>query len=710
MATRRYDNLTKPLQLRNKTMKSRFVYPVAQPHFLQANELYPSDPIIAYYMNRAKNGAALILLHDLTNLDQRIMGDYDTAHFAMYDLDDKGCQNGFTQFAEYMHYYGTLVCPELNLCNRMPLQINDPDAPVPEGASGGGFMMGPGGPGGRGEPDEDDPPVEDMMAMLMKRETKEADPLDGILGAENPGMPKKNVVPEGRFISGGPGRPASGPQLKGKYMEYYIKATVEHAKTYKNVNMDGGYIDFAANNFLIGKFLYTNMNWRTDEYGGSLENRMRFPIEVVKAVREAVGEDFILAINCPNVGAGFSEEDCATFLKALEPYIDLIQLRAMHSDHEPYTECKAAISSRRMKELGVKTPIFISSYYKDLDSMEKHIAAGDVDGFAPGHLMICNENMGEILKDGNGEDVRPCIECHICRGSSSYSDWMSHCTINPHIGMEHQEFRFIEPVTKKKRVAIVGGGPGGMNCALELVARGHEPVIFEASDELGGQIKSSNYPKFKWELKRYLDWLKNQMVRKNIEVRLNTPATPEAIEAEGFDAVVVAIGGKAVAPKVEGAEAIRWNGTNIYGHEAEIGKKVVVIGGSSTAAEAACYLAECGHEVVELSRQSRIGYDLNPIRMVSYMGQKAQKLGVKVKKQCKTLKIEQGKVTYENYKGDVKTIECDDVVVNGGISPVVEDAAIFRNSAREYYVIGDARQSGTMRHAIRDAYAVAQQI
>ena len=707
MAERRYNNLTEPLQLRNKTMKSRFVYPVAQPHFLQANELYPSDPIIAYYMNRAKNGVGLILLHDLTNLDQRIMGEYDTGHFAMYDLDDKGCQNGFTQFAEYMHYFGTLVCPELNLCNRMPLQVNDPDAPVPPGAGFGFF----GGPPMGNEADDDDPPVEDMMTMLMKRDKKEDDPLDGILGPGNPGMPKKTEVPEGRFISGGPGRPASGPQLKGKYMEYYIKATVEHAKTYKNLNMDGGYIDFAEHNFLIGKFLNPKMNWRTDEYGGSLENRMRFPLEVVKAVREAVGEDFLLCINCPGTSPdGFTDEECAIFLKELEPYIDLIQLRKGHSDHEPYPVCTSAEAAAYMKAQGVKTPIVVSTYYKDLDNLDRIIGEGKVDGVAPGHLMICNENMGEILRDGNGEDVRPCIECHICRGSSSTSDWMSHCTINPHIGMEHQEFRFIKPVDKLKKVAIVGGGPGGMNCALYLKERGHTPVIFEASDELGGQIKSSNYPKFKWELKRYLDWLKNQMVRKDIEVRLNTPATPEMIEAEGFDAVVVAIGGQAKAPKVEGAEDCKWNGCNIYGHVDELGQKVVVIGGSSTAAEAACYLAECGKEVIEISRQNRIGYDLNPIRMINYMGQKAQKLGVKVKKQCKTLKIEPGKVTYENYKGDVKTIECDDIVVNGGICPDVSKAAIFRNSAREYYVIGDARQSGTMRHAIRDAYAVAQQI
>jgi thioredoxin reductase len=392
------------------------------------------------------------------------------------------------------------------------------------------------------------------------------------------------------------------------------------------------------------------------------------------------------------------------------PYIDLIQLRIMHVDHDPYPVCESAELSSRLKAMGVETPIFVSTYYKDLDSLNKIIADGKVDGVAPGHLMICNENLGDILRDGNGEDMNPCIECHICRGSSSDSDWMSHCTINPLIGMEHQAFRFVEPVTKQKKVAVIGGGPGGMKCALWLKERGHTPVIFEATDELGGQIKSANYPTFKWELKRYLDFLKNQMVRKEIEVRLNTPATPEMIAAEGFDAVVVAVGATPKLPPVEGAETVKWNGVNVYGNADKLGQNVVVIGGASTAAEAACYLAENGKTVTEISRQERIAYDLNPIRVIGYMNSKAAKLGVKVKRNAKTLKIEPGKVTYLTRKGKEKTVECDDVVVTGGFKPNTDLAVSFANSAREFYMIGDCRQPGTMRHAIRDAYAVAMQI
>lgn len=669
--SKRYANLTSPLKVRNKTLKTRLLYPVAQPHFLQADELYPADPVVSYYTSRAKSGAALLLMHDLTNLTQR-KGPRDVGHFSMYDLNDKGCQNGFTQFAEYIHYYGSYVCPELNLENRMPLCVNDPSVPAPAGAARGPMMM---------------PPFD--MADI----------------------PEGLASPDEGFI-GGPGQPmANSKMFTPETMEEYIQATIKHARTYQSLNYDGGFYDLAEHNFTVGKFLSPAYNWRTDEFGGSFENRIRFPVMAIKRLREAVGNDFILVINSPSLGDGnMSLEETAEFFKVIEPYVDLIQLRRLHPDHEKYTHCGSAEYSARMKELGVKTPIAINTYYKDLDHLEEIIASGKADMIAPGHLFICNEHLGDILRDGNGEDLNPCIECHICRGASSTGDWMSHCTINPEIGMEHRAYRMIKPVTKLKKVAIIGGGPGGMKCAMWLKERGHTPVIFEKSDALGGQIKAARYPDFKWELCRYLDFLVNQMERKQIEVRLNTEATPEMVEAEGFDVVIAAVGATPKIPEIEGVESAKWNGVNIYGNEDKIGQNVVVVGGASVAAEAAIYLATLGKNVTEVSRQSRIAYDLNPIRVIPYMNSKARKDGVNLVTKVKTVKITPNSVTCVDKKGVEQTIECDDIVINGGMEPNRDVAISFAGSAHEYYSIGDCRQPGNMRNAIRDAYAVAMQI
>ena len=512
-------------------------------------------------------------------------------------------------------------------------------------------------------------------------------------------------------ISGAPGRPMAGARMMTRAdMDEYIRVHIQHAKAYQNLGFDGGMFDF-CHNFNIGKFLTPRTNWRTDEYGGSFENRIRFPVEVIKAIRKAVGEKYLLVVNAPNIGPdGMDMDEAAMFLKELEPYIDLLQVRGRHPDHEKVTVCESAELSRGLKERGVKTPIAISTYYKDLDSLNNVIASGDADLVAPGHLFICNEHLGDILRDGNAEDLNPCIECHVCRGTSSVGDWMSHCTINPEIGMEHRAKRLIEPVTRQKRVALIGGGPGAIKCAMWLKDRGHTPVIFEKSDALGGQIKTAEYPEFKWELKRYLDFLRNQVVRKDIEVRLSTEATPEAIKAEDFDVVIAATGATPKKPGIEGDELTPWNGINIYGQQEKLGKKVVVIGGSSVAAEAACYLAECGHQVVEISRQARLAYDLNPIRSIGYMNAKAASLGVTVIKKAKTTKIEAGKVTYTDRKGNTCTVECDDVVACGGMEPNSTSAIAFRFAAPEFYMIGDCRQPGNMRNAIRDAYALAMRI
>jgi thioredoxin reductase len=278
------------------------------------------------------------------------------------------------------------------------------------------------------------------------------------------------------------------------------------------------------------------------------------------------------------------------------------------------------------------------------------------------------------------------------------------------MGIEYRKPFIERPVTRKKRVAVIGGGPGGMFLANELADRGHTPVIFEASGELGGQIKMANAAAFKWELKRYLDFLKGQVAKRNIEVRLNTAATPDMIEAEGFDAVVAAVGADPKQPDIPGVEYAKWNPVTTFGNEGQLGHRVVVIGGASSASEAAIYLAQNGHDVVQLSRRECIAYDLNPIRSVPYMNLLASHEGVLVRHRVKTTKIEPGKVTYLDEKGEAHTVECDDIVASGGMASKSELAASFASCAPEFYIIGDAKKPKTMRHALKDAYVIANQI
>lgn len=686
-----YPSLTAPMYIRGHLFKTRMIYPVAQPHFLQGSENYPAGQTISFYENRARGkGAALILLHDLTDMTQREM-QRDVGHFSMYDIDDKGAQNGISHFIGLMHMHGTFVTPELNMGRRMHLSCNKP-----EWGAKPNFALTVGALSKADLVDREGKPV--PLSLDYAKTTQQG--FDGPVTYDKGSKSAKSS-------------PASLIYMTREHMDAYIEETIAHAKKWRALGADGGYLDL-SHNFPIGQFLRASFNLRTDEYGGSLENRMRFPLEVIRAIRAAMGDDYLLILNSPVVcdepGAdGMTLDELTIFLKEAEPYADLLQLRRNITAWYAHGKCVSADASAYLKSKGVKIPIAVNTPFKRLEQMDEVIEKGEADFVAPGHMFICNDNLGELIQQGRGEDANPCIECHCCRGTSSTGDWMSQCTINPRMGIEYR-LPFIErPVKGQKRVAVIGGGPGGMYCAMELKDRGHIPVIFEKSDELGGQIKMAKYAAFKWELLRYLDFLKVQVAKRDIEVRLNTVATPEAIEAEGFDAVVAAVGASPKQPSIEGAENAKWDPVNIYGHETELGKKVVVIGGASSASEAAIHLSQRGHDVVQLCRRECIAYDLNPIISTPYMNILANRSGVLTRHNARTTRIEPNRVTYADAQGE-HTVDCDDIVAAGGMEPNADLAVSFASCAPEFYMIGDCTEAATMRHAIKDAFCTAMQI
>ena len=687
--SQRYEHLTKPLKIRNTVLKSRFMYPCAQPHFLQGPELYPADPIVSYYCTIAKNGAAFIIVHDLANDSQRDMGGYDIPHFAMWDIHDKGCQNYFSHFAHMVHFYGTKLCTSLDLNLSTRYVVNEP---VP-GA-------GPGGQGGPGP-----------APMGFGGGT------DKLAGSGLKFSFGSLVGPEGED----PNMKAVGvPQTSVKYldeaaMEEYIGIVIDRMKLYADLGFDAAMVPTDV----LTSFMSEKTNRRTDAYGGSLENRLRFSHKFFKAIRKALGNDFLLYCGAPisgghgPMGGGLTDEEAVIWLKEMAPYLDLLYVRSAMGDGLMETECDCcpgAEQSAKLKAAGIQTPIAVSTPYMDLDKLEEVIASGKADVINSNHMFMCNPRLGEILKAGTGEDLEPCLLCHQCRGVSWTGEWMSHCTINPEMGMEYRVRKMREPVTKQKRIAIIGGGPGGMKAALYLKERGHVPVIFEASDSLGGQLKAVSCCDFKWRVTRYVNWLIGQMGRKDIEVRLNTPATREQLEKEDFDVIIAAVGGKAVLPDIPGIEHAWGTPYDAFGKEAELGKTVCVVGGASTAAEAAIYLARSGHEVVEISRKNIVAYELNPIRERGNVNMLSVNSGVTHIREASTVKLEPGKVYYVDKYGNEGTVECDSILVSGGVKPNRDGAIGFHGIAPEFYMIGDCKEAGNLRNAIFDAYAAAQQI
>jgi 2,4-dienoyl-CoA reductase-like NADH-dependent reductase (Old Yellow Enzyme family)/thioredoxin reductase len=668
------------MKIRGFTLKSRFLYPTAQPHFLAGPELYPSESLTAFYEGIAKNGSALIMVHDLANDYQRKLPGFDIPHFAMWDFDDPGCQNYFSHFAAHIKYYGSMLCSSLAVDMEVNWTVNDPHAPGPPM----GNPMMPSGPDEYG----------DVYTFGT------------LIGPEGSGGDLNAL---GKQI-------AEREMFTAKTIQEYIDIYVNRAAKYKSFGFEAGLVNLGG---YIGQFFHEKLNRRTDEYGGSYENRCRFLHQFLGQMRKKLGDDYLIVVSPPNAFGDpvWDEGSTVALLKEVEPYCDILLSRGMGVEMGTKEECLGEGSqlgiaqAAKWKAAGVTMTIATSTPFADLDHLEEVIATGKADMIVSNHLFMCNTKIQGIMDSGKGEDLEPCLLCHACRGLSWTGDWMSVCTINPRMGMEYRARQMSEPFESPKKVAVIGGGPGGMRCALYLKERGHDPILFESSDALGGQLKGSRHCDFKWRMARYLGWLEWQLKDKGVEVRLGTPATPDMIRSMGFDVVVAATGAEPKLPPIPGADAhTKWNVVNIYGQEGQIGQRVVVVGGASSAAEAAIHLAREGKDVTIICRKNIIAHDLNPIRTRGLYNKYAHRNGVKMEKSATTTKIEGNTVFFTDSAGTERSLEFDDIIISGGMTPHNDVAMGFFGTAKQFFMIGDCRQARNMRAAIKDAYAVASQI
>ena len=683
--SQRYKNIMSPVKIGNVILKSRLLSANALPHFLQGPEQYPSDAIVDYLINIAKNGAAYVTVGDWTNLKQR-EGFGDGPHFPMWDTRDAALENALTLMVDQLHFYGSKVGVAMHM-----------NAPA-------GYGVYDGEPAG-GMPEMSPEDMEEMMEDMKD-----------MMGGDGAPMPF------------GPPPGADGPTkaMTTELMEQYAQDMIKKISYYVGCGYDGVSIHASYGATLLSKFLSPKYNKRTDEYGGTPENRAKFPVLVAKRIKEAFGQDFIVEMQVSGEeDGGLCPEDIAVFAKCAEGYIDILQLRAGDGDlahptgfnsqpHDPLTIRFA----EAVKKSGAKILTAPIGGFQDLDDIESYIAEGKTDMVAFGRAFICDSEYGKKIKEGRGEDVVPCVRCNRCHGLGMQGPWKSCCTVNPEVGIHHRLNKLVaEPETLKK-VAVIGGGPAGMRCALFLADKGHTVTLFEKNEALGGQLLHADHSSFKWPLRDYKDWLIAQLAKSPVTVRMNTKATPEMIAAEGYDAVIAAMGAEPVFPPVAGltdeagapVQGV-YNPIEVYGREAELGKSVVVIGGGEIGMETAMYLAENGHDVTILSRQKKFAAEADRVHYYS-MFQDAWKAMPNLKpiKRAKTTAVEPGKVTYTDKNGEAHTITCDAIVACGGMKAAQDEALAFNDVVEDFIIIGDNLGSGNVMTATRTAFAAANRL
>jgi len=374
----------------------------------------------------------------------------------------------------------------------------------------------------------------------------------------------------------------------------------------KEAGFDGVMIH-GATGYLVSEFLSPLINKRTDEYGGNISGRAKFALELVEVAKDCAGTDYPIIFRLmadDKMEGGFGVEDAIVLCRMLqEAGIDAVDITAGAAETLEWTAppvylpagCNADLAQAIKRE--VRVPVCVAGKINDPYLAEDILRNDKADFVALGRALIADPYFVRKAMEGKVSDIRKCLACQRCAEAVTIEHIPLHCSVNPAAGRE-REFE-LEPAKKKRRVLIIGGGPGGMEAAIMAAQKGHSVTLWEQTDRLGGQLNLAMIPPCKGDLKSLVEYLKAQLERLKVTVKLKKKATVNAISKFAPDVTVLAVGSTEAIPDIPGIK-----GENVVtcrevlSEVRETGDKVVVIGGGSIGCETADFLSEKGKNVV----------------------------------------------------------------------------------------------------------------
>ena len=530
--------------------------------------------------------------------------------------------------------------------------------------------------------------------------------------------------------------------MTNKEIHDQVEAFAKTSKKLMDAGVDGVEIHAVHEGYLLDQFTISNMNYRTDEYGGSFENRFRFPVEIVQAIKAACGDDFPVSLRYSVVsktkdwgkGAMPYEKDFKEFGRDMEESEKAIKYLAdagydmFNCDNGTYDAWYWAHPPQYMPDncnleyvehikKFTDKPVVCAGRMDPVKAAEE-IEAGKLDAVAIARQNLVDHDWIHKIKEGHEDEIKPCIRCHNgCFNMAKFagtpnvqhfndSMHLARCALNP-TTMQHTRYKIV-PTKNPKKVAIIGGGIGGMECALVLKQRGHIPTIFEKTDELGGLFLTASAMTFKENDKELIRWYKNEIEKQGIDVRFNTEINDLGV-LRGYDDIIVASGSvPRMMPSIKGFDkALTF--TQVLKDKVDVGDKVLFIGGGQSSCEAAYdMLLNFGkHPIIVEYAGDLVAAQATCLANTSFLRDAMEYHKVPVYLHSTVTEITDKGCTVKNVEtGETTFVECDSVVNGIGFVPT----PVGGKDNKKAYRVGDCVAIGNLRTVIWRAWDVCMKI
>lgn len=470
--------------------------------------------------------------------------------------------------------------------------------------------------------------------------------------------------------------------------------------------------------YLMREFLSPLTNQRTDEYGGSLDRRLRFVLEAIARIREKVGPDFPLTARLSAdefLPGGNTPTETTVIARALEQ-AGIAAISVVGGGHEttvplsPMSVPRGAFVylARAIKQ-AVNVPVVASGRINDPFLAEEILARGDADLVALARPLLADPEFVRKVRQGRGDEIRPCIACNQGCFDMVFEWKPIFCLMNARVGWEQS--REIRPAERRKRVMVVGGGPAGLEAARVLALRGHSVSLHERAGRLGGQVNLSAMPPGREEFASAVGYLSRELARLGVPVHLGDEVTPERVERERPDAVVVATGAEPAVPDIPGIRGPNVVGAwDVLAGAASTGARVIVLGGGSVGCETAMYLARRPgvEEVTIVEALPRIGRDFGRSNRWVFM-QAIQAMGIRSLTGVAVDEVTPAGLRVREGERE-RSLPADTVVLAAGSTANARLAAALAGRVAEVHVIGDARAPRRTSDAVHEGFLVGCEV